>query len=120
MNLSLLDLMRPEIFLLRYPILPLAQSDCFNPYQPLKSSHAVISLRTYTKHKAMIKHTLKILWNERKHNIVITLELLLIAVVYSCVVDVVYCTLRNYYSPTGFDIENTFVMHLQELPERTR
>lgn len=65
----------------------------------------------------MIKHTLKILWNERKHNIVITLELLLIAVVLWCVVDVVYCTLRNYYSPTGFDIENTFVMHLQELPE---
>ena len=64
----------------------------------------------------MIKHIFKILWNERKHNIVILLELTVISLILWSVVDQMYCRTRNYLSPTGFDIENTFLVQLKELP----
>lgn len=64
----------------------------------------------------MTKHILKMIWNERKHNLVIILELMLIALIMWAVIDVVYCTLRNYYSPSGFDIENTYLVQIKAVP----
>lgn len=68
----------------------------------------------------MTKHILKLIWNERKHNMVIILELALIALIMWAVVDVVYCTLRNYYSPTGFDIEHTYLVQIKSVPKESR
>lgn len=65
----------------------------------------------------MIKHILKIIWNERKHNVMIVLELLIISVVLWYVVDIMYSRTRNYMSPTGVNIENTFLVSLSEIPE---
>lgn len=64
----------------------------------------------------MIKHVFKILWNERKHNIIIVLELLIISLILWSVMDKMYCRTRNYLSPTGFNIENTFLVQLKEVP----
>lgn len=64
----------------------------------------------------MIKHIFKILWNERKQNVVILLELLVISLILWSVVDKMYCRTRNYLSPTGFDIENTYLVQIKEIP----
>lgn len=63
----------------------------------------------------MIRHILKILWNERKQNLVIILEIALIALILWVVVDIAFCKLRNYYSPTGFDIEHVYRVQLWEI-----
>lgn len=66
----------------------------------------------------MIQHIWKILWNERKHNIGVWAELLLVAVFMWYIIDNIYVTLDNYYKPLGFDTEHTYLMHLGVLNEK--
>ncbi len=66
----------------------------------------------------MIKHIWKILWNERKHNIGVWIELLLVAVFMWYIIDNIYVTLNNYYKPLGFDTEHTYLMRLGVLNEK--
>lgn len=65
----------------------------------------------------MFKHILTIIKNERKQNIGLWIELLIVSVFLWYIVDNVYVTLHNYYKPLGFDTEHTYIMHLGLLNE---
>lgn len=65
----------------------------------------------------MFKHILTIIKNERKQNIGLWIELLIVALFLWYIVDNVYVTLNNYYKPLGFDTEHTYIMHLGLLNE---
>lgn len=65
----------------------------------------------------MLKHILTIIKNERKQNIGLWIELLIVSVFLWYIVDNVYVTLHNYYKPLGFDTEHTYIMHLGLLNE---
>lgn len=60
----------------------------------------------------MIKHIWKIIWNERKHNIGLWIELVVVAVALWYIADHMYVTLNNYFKPLGFDTEHTYIMRL--------
>ena len=60
----------------------------------------------------MIKHLLKIIWNERSHNIGIWIELLLVSLFLWYITDYLYVTISEYNRPMGFDIENTYKIQL--------
>lgn len=79
----------------------------------------------------MLKHIWKIIWNERKHNIGLWLELTVVAVALWYIADHVYVTLNNYFKPLGFDTEHTYIMRLglinpnsaeyvNDIPQETR
>lgn len=67
----------------------------------------------------MLKHILTIIKNERKQNIGLWIELLIVAVFLWYIVDNVYVTLNNYFKPLGFDTEHTYIMHLEYLNENS-
>ena len=60
----------------------------------------------------MIKHLLKIIWNERSHNIGIWVELFLVSLFLWYITDYLYVTISEYNRPMGFDIENTYKIQL--------
>lgn len=79
----------------------------------------------------MLKHIWKIIWNERRHNIGLWLELTVVAVALWYIADHVYVTLNNYFKPLGFDTEHTYIMRLglinpnsaeyaNDIPQETR
>lgn len=63
----------------------------------------------------MNKTLLKQIWNERRSNAFLWVELFVVFVVLWYIVDVVYVTLRIYYMPMGFDIENTYVLRIDKM-----
>ncbi|WP_019539071.1 ABC transporter permease [Proteiniphilum acetatigenes] len=65
----------------------------------------------------MFKHILTIIKNERRQNIGLWIELLIVALFLWYIVDNVYVTLNNYYKPLGFDTEHTYIMRLGLLNE---
>ena len=65
----------------------------------------------------MIKHILTIIKNERKQNIALWIELLIVSVFLWYIVDDVHVTLYNYNRPLGFDTEHTYIMQLGTLNE---
>lgn len=65
----------------------------------------------------MFKHILTIIKNERKQNIGLWIELLIVSIFLWYIVDNVYVTLHNYQKPLGFDTEHTYIMHLGLLNE---
>ncbi|SJZ36332.1 ABC transporter permease [Porphyromonas cangingivalis] len=60
----------------------------------------------------MIKHIFTILWNERKQNIALWLELMIVSAFLWYIGDTVYYTVKNYLKPLGFDVEHTYEMRL--------
>ena len=66
----------------------------------------------------MIKHLLKIIWNERSHNIGIWVELFLVSLFLWYITDYLYVTISEYNRPMGFDIENTYKIQLGILNEQ--
>ncbi len=62
----------------------------------------------------MIKHILIRVWNERRANFWVGLELLLISVCLWFVIDFLYVKIHTYYQPLGFDIEHTYEVKLNE------
>ncbi|HZJ79310.1 MAG TPA: FtsX-like permease family protein [Dysgonamonadaceae bacterium] len=66
----------------------------------------------------MIKHLLKIIWNERSHNIGIWIELFLVSLFLWYITDYLYVTISEYNKPLGFDIENTYLVQLGILNEQ--
>ncbi|WP_165157028.1 ABC transporter permease [Parabacteroides sp. ZJ-118] len=62
----------------------------------------------------MIKHLLRILWNQRRSNGWIFAELLVVAGVFWLMADRFYVDLRTYRSPLGFDIANVWRFKLSE------
>lgn len=65
----------------------------------------------------MRKKLITQMWNERRLNIGLWLELLLVSVVLWFVVDYLYVTVRTYYAPLGYDIAHTYCINVKEIPE---
>ncbi|MCD7898657.1 MAG: ABC transporter permease [Bacteroides sp.] len=60
----------------------------------------------------MTKQILKQIWNERRSNAWLWIELLLVSVVLWVVVDWCYVMLYTYLQPRGFNIENTYLVRM--------
>ncbi|WP_298551566.1 FtsX-like permease family protein [uncultured Parabacteroides sp.] len=63
----------------------------------------------------MIKHILKIMWNQRRSNGWIFAELLIVACVLWMMTDAFWVDNRTYHAPLGFDIENVWRFKLSKL-----
>lgn len=63
----------------------------------------------------MLKHILKIMWNQRRTNSWIFAELLIVAGVLWMMVDAFWVDNRTYHAPLGFDIENVWRFKLSKL-----
>ena len=63
----------------------------------------------------MIKNLLKQIWNERRSNIFLWVELFVVFVVLWYIVDVVYVTLSIYNMPMGFNIDNTYLLRVNTM-----
>ena len=65
----------------------------------------------------MIASMIRQMWNERKANVLILLELL---VVFSCLLyaaDYLYVKYKEYKQPLGFDISHVYKVWLGVVPE---
>ena len=56
----------------------------------------------------MIRHILKIIWNERRTNSWMVLEFVLVFTVLWFCADFLYDTCKQYLQPTGYDIAHTY------------
>ena len=63
----------------------------------------------------MIKHILKIIQTQRRSNVWIFAELVIVAAALWFMVDKMYVDMRTWYSPLGYDIENTWRFKLSQL-----
>ena len=63
----------------------------------------------------MIKHILKIMWNQRRSNGWIFAELLVVAAVLWMMVDTFWVDYGTYHAPLGFDIGNVWRFKLSNL-----
>lgn len=62
----------------------------------------------------MLKHILKIVWNQRRANGWIFAELLVVASVLWLMLDLFYVDIRTYRSPLGFDVTNVWRFKLSQ------
>lgn len=62
----------------------------------------------------MIRHIFKIIWNERKHNIGIWIELFLVSIFVWFIADFLFVNIRNYCKPAGFNVEHTYKMSVRQ------
>jgi len=60
----------------------------------------------------MIQHLFRIIWNERRNNIGVWIELFLVSICMWYIVDYIYIAVSDYYKPLGFDTEHTYIMRL--------
>ena len=60
----------------------------------------------------MIRHILKIMWNQRRSNGWIFAELLVVVSILWVMTDSLLVDKYTYYSPLGFDIEDTYKVQL--------
>ncbi|MEG2067386.1 MAG: ABC transporter permease, partial [Tannerellaceae bacterium] len=63
----------------------------------------------------MIKHIIKIIWNERRSNGWIFTELLVVVAVLWVMMDSLLVDAYTYHSPLGFNIEDTYRVNLDKL-----
>lgn len=61
----------------------------------------------------MTRHLLKLVWNRKRSNTLIAVEILLSFIVFTAVMTLVVFYLDNYRTPLGFDIENIWVVTLE-------
>jgi putative ABC transport system permease protein len=67
----------------------------------------------------MLKHILTIIKNERRQNIGLWTELLIVALFLWYITDDVYVTLHNYCKPLGFDTQHTYILYMGILNENS-
>jgi hypothetical protein len=75
----------------------------------------------YGRFKPTLDHArnlLKQIWNERRSNAFLWMELFVVFVILWYIVDVVYVTLSIYNLPMGFDIENTYVLRFERMTSK--
>lgn len=65
----------------------------------------------------MIKQIFKIIWIERKTNIWILLELILVFCILWFCTDYLFFTAKRYFQPQGFDIEHTYRININTKDE---
>ena len=63
----------------------------------------------------MIRHILKIMWNQRRSNGWIFAELAVVAAVLWMMIDTFWVDYRTYHAPLGFDIGNVWRFKLSDL-----
>lgn len=63
----------------------------------------------------MIKHILKIIWNQRRSNVWIFMELLLVVAILWVMMDSLYVDIRTYRTPLGFDITNVYKVNFGKM-----
>ena len=63
----------------------------------------------------MTKKLFRQMWNERRTNAWLLLELIVVSVVLWYVVDTLYCRLATYGEPRGFDTEHCYLLELGKL-----
>ncbi len=66
----------------------------------------------------MIKQLLKIVWTQRRSNMLIWMELLLVFILLWMVTDQLYGLYNKYRIPIGFNIENTYSVDIQMVSGR--
>jgi putative ABC transport system permease protein len=64
----------------------------------------------------MIRHIFKLLWNERKTNVLIVLEFVLIFCILWFCCDYLWFIGNRYFEPRGFDIEHTYQLSMGTKP----
>ncbi|WP_321517709.1 ABC transporter permease [uncultured Bacteroides sp.] len=67
----------------------------------------------------MIKHILKQIWTQRAVNALLWGELFLVTIFIWYIVDYLFVTANTFYTPTGFNIEHTYKIRLDELPSES-
>ena len=65
----------------------------------------------------MIQHIIKIIWNERKTNIWLMVEYVIIFCILWFCTDYLYTMLRSYYGPQGFDIDQVYMIDMGKKPK---
>jgi len=63
----------------------------------------------------MIKHILKQIWTQRLTNSWLWIELFLVSIFLWFIVDYIYVAINVYNTPTGFNIEHTYKVDLDQL-----
>lgn len=64
----------------------------------------------------MIKHILKLIYNQRSANIWIWVEMVVVSAVLWFAIDVLYCYTVTYFTPIGHDISQTYQIIMREYP----
>lgn len=67
----------------------------------------------------MIKQLFKQIWTQRTMNAWIWLELVIVFICLSYLVDYFYSTATTYYSPLGFNIEHVYTVELDDVPSNS-
>jgi putative ABC transport system permease protein len=65
----------------------------------------------------MIRHIFKLIWNERKTNMLIVMEFILVFCILWFCCAYLWFTVRRYFEPRGFDIEHTYCLHMGIRPD---
>lgn len=63
----------------------------------------------------MFQHIITIIRNERRNNLFLIIELMLVLGVLWYIADSLYITAKTYFMPTGFDTEHTYLIKLGEI-----
>lgn len=67
----------------------------------------------------MKSQLLKTVWNERRSNIALFLELFLISLFLWYVIDTIYAPIKTYLKPLGYSVENVYIVSLSSVPEKS-
>lgn len=67
----------------------------------------------------MKRHIFLLIWNQRKSNAWLWIELMLASLFLWVIVDYFYVTAQTYFSPLGYDIEHTYQVVLSELSDES-
>lgn len=67
----------------------------------------------------MKRHIFLLIWNQRKSNAWLWIELMLASLFLWVIVDYFYVTAQTYFSPLGYNIEHTYQIVLNELSDKS-
>lgn len=67
----------------------------------------------------MLQKIIKQTWNERKTNLLIGLELLVVSVFLWYTVDALVLDIKKFSMPLGFDISHVYAIHLNAIPSES-
>lgn len=67
----------------------------------------------------MKRHIFLLIWNQRKSNAWLWIELMLASLFLWVIVDYFYVTTQTYFSPLGYNIEHTYQIVLNELSDKS-
>ncbi|NDV83899.1 ABC transporter permease [Bacteroides sp. 51] len=61
----------------------------------------------------MMRHIIKVIWNERKSNVLIFLEFIVVFCVFWFCSDYLYYIGSRYFEPLGYDIKHTYLIEMR-------